>query len=306
MNQLTELPAELGNLTALECLSLGRNQFTELPPELGNLTALETLRLHGNQLSGSIPPELGSLAALELLYLRHNQLTGSIPPELGNLTELVMLELYRNQLTGSLPRTFLQLQGLDVFWFSTNAGLCAPPDDEFQTWLSMIQSVDDPNCAPAVSVEQDGALPVQVSVKGNYPNVFRESTHLRLDLPQPARVGVEIFDVTGRRVYVQAPAKLSAGFDREIPLRELGLPSGAYLYRLTVDAAGNQSLHTGGFVRVRRPSKRQACGTLRAMRKGVKHRGGLPTIYASQNRPNLKKVGLDQFLVTGSCELGLI
>ena len=35
-------------------------------------------------------------------------------------------------------------------------------------------------------------------------------------------------------------------------------------------------------------------------------RGGLPTIYASPNQQNLKKVGLDQFLVTGSCELGLI
>lgn len=34
--------------------------------------------------------------------------------------------------------------------------------------------------------------------------------------------------------------------------------------------------------------------------------GGLPTIYASPNQQNLKKVGLDQFLVTGSCELGLI
>ena len=33
---------------------------------------------------------------------------------------------------------------------------------------------------------------------------------------------------------------------------------------------------------------------------------GLPTIYASPNQQNLKKVGLDQFLVTGSCELGLI
>ena len=181
LNQLTELPAELGNLTALECLSLGRNQFSELPPELGSLERLKRLNVGSNELTGSLPPELGSLAALELLYLRHNQLTGSIPPELGNLTELVMLELYRNQLTGSLQRTFLQLQGLDVFWFSTNAGLCAPPDDEFQTWLSMIQNEDGPNCAPAVSVEQDGALPVQVAVKGNYPNLFRRSTHLRLD-----------------------------------------------------------------------------------------------------------------------------
>ena len=56
------IPAELGNLPALERLSLSRNQFTgPIPAELGKLSTLESLSLFQNSLSGAIPPELGNL-----------------------------------------------------------------------------------------------------------------------------------------------------------------------------------------------------------------------------------------------------
>ena len=104
-----------------------------------------------------------------------------------------------------------------------------------------------------VSSEVIESLPIRFKIVGNYPNPFRRSTRLRFDLPRPARVSVEIFDVTGRRVYVQAPVNVAAGIDRELSLRELGLPSGAYLYRLTVNAlkGQRQSVHTGSFVLIR-------------------------------------------------------
>ena len=44
-NQLTSLPAEIGQLTSLEGLSLDRNQLTSLPAEIGQLTSLEGLYL---------------------------------------------------------------------------------------------------------------------------------------------------------------------------------------------------------------------------------------------------------------------
>ena len=48
-NQLTTLPAKIGNLTNLEFLYLSRNQLTTLPAKIGNLTNLRFLYLSRNQ-----------------------------------------------------------------------------------------------------------------------------------------------------------------------------------------------------------------------------------------------------------------
>jgi len=53
-NQLTSLPAEIGQLTSLVELYLDRNQLTSLPVEIGLLTSLTQLYLHDNQLT-SLP-----------------------------------------------------------------------------------------------------------------------------------------------------------------------------------------------------------------------------------------------------------
>ena len=39
------MPAEIGQLTSLEMLSLGTNQLTSVPAEIGQLTSLEKLYL---------------------------------------------------------------------------------------------------------------------------------------------------------------------------------------------------------------------------------------------------------------------
>ena len=74
-----------------------------IPPELGNLAALESISLTGNRLSGPLPPELGRLANLRNLVLWRNELNGTIPRELGNLPELRVLTLSENNLTRSDP-----------------------------------------------------------------------------------------------------------------------------------------------------------------------------------------------------------
>ncbi len=248
------IPPELGNLSALEELDLAQNHLSgSIPSELGNLSALLAMFLYDNQFAGSIPPELGNLSTLYALFLDHNQLSGSIPLELGNLSKLEELVLHNNLLSGPLPRSFLQLQNLEWFWFHDNSGLCSPPDPEFQTWLAgiFLLSSDVPVCPPSVAVEQGGVVPTKFTIQGNYPNPFRTSTRLRFDLPWPARVGVEVLDVTGRRVFLKLPIDLSAGWGREIPLLNMGFASGVYLYRLIVDSPEGISLHTGRFMRVR-------------------------------------------------------
>ena len=71
------------SVTGSECvtlLDLARNLLSgEIPAELGNLTALDSLFLWENQLTGEIPAELGNLTALDSLFLNNNQLSGCIP-----------------------------------------------------------------------------------------------------------------------------------------------------------------------------------------------------------------------------------
>jgi len=126
-NQLTSLPAEIGNLTNLQELYLGYNQLTSLPAEIGNLTNLQELYLWNNQLT-SLPAEIGNLTNLQKLYLGNNQLT-SLPAEIGNLTNLKYLSFYNNQLT-SLPAEIGNLTNLQSLWLSNNRLTILPAEIE--------------------------------------------------------------------------------------------------------------------------------------------------------------------------------
>ena len=103
------------------------------------------LSVSRRELDGQVPPELGSLSALERLYVSDNNLTGTLPGELTGLTSLVN------------------------FFFHNNAGLCAPIDDSFQTWLESIGTRHGSSCAPQDSAE-DRAVLVQLYNALDGPN----------------------------------------------------------------------------------------------------------------------------------------
>ncbi len=250
-NTLTgAIPTELGSLAQLQSLSLRDNTLTgAIPPELGSLAQLQSLSLGSNALTGAIPTELGSLAQLQSLSLRDNTLTGAIPPELGSLAQLKGLRLNGNALTGRLPRSLMQLDSLEVFYFD-GQDLCAPQDDEFQAWLGSIPDVRGPACAGTVEVD-DETLPESFTLHGNYPNPFRQTTRLVFDLSLPARVTVEVMDVTGRRVFTAPSVDLASGWEHSIELSGATLSSGLYLYRLIAVSPGGSSTRVGRFVVVR-------------------------------------------------------
>ena len=147
-----EIPPEIGDLTALEGLSLhatGLGRLTGgIPPELGKLERLEGLTLRG-QFAGRIPSELGDLTKLRTLSLR-GDFTGPIPPELEMLTELEWFWLVHESLSGPVPAGFLNLPRLKRFVLEFHCGdgndpdriancaaydlLCAPSDSMF-AWL---------------------------------------------------------------------------------------------------------------------------------------------------------------------------
>ncbi len=154
---LTELPPEIGKLTQLETLILGKveewnwvdgrpvptligNELTELPVELAHLTKLTSLNLSGNPLGRipecvlkiqplrdltvvgaelqTIPEAIAQLTNLTTLYLSSNQIT-QIPEAIAQLTNLTTLYLSSNQIT-QIPEAIAQLTNLTTLSFHSN------------------------------------------------------------------------------------------------------------------------------------------------------------------------------------------
>ncbi len=115
------IPAELGDLAALNGLTLSHNNLSgPIPPELGNLPMLAGLLLSSNNLAGPIPPEFGRLTRLTHLWLERNNLSGPIPPELGSLADLLVLSLGENDLSGPIPPELGSLANMTRLYLGDN------------------------------------------------------------------------------------------------------------------------------------------------------------------------------------------
>ncbi len=77
-------------------------------------------------------------------------------------------------------------------------------------------------------------LPKQVKIYQNYPNPFNPTTNIDFELPRPAFVELEVFDITGRKVQTLASGPYRIGA-YSIPFDAAGLSSGVYIYRLRID-----------------------------------------------------------------------
>ena len=142
------IPPELANIEYLQSLDLAANKLTgSIPEELGRMPHLWSLSLNDNALTGSIPATLGMLPMTEgTLQLAGNDLSGTVPVEIADLTELWILGLDRNQLSGRLPAAMTGMTRLRVLLFDDNDGLCAPADEDFQTWLEGVNRSTGPTC----------------------------------------------------------------------------------------------------------------------------------------------------------------
>jgi Leucine-rich repeat (LRR) protein len=122
--ELTSVPADIGNLSALKYLDLGDNYFTELPPEIGSLVNLETLQMDFTSLE-SLPPEIGNLHALKVLCLDNNYHLTDFPGEIANITALEKLSLTDCKLS-VFPLPICRLISLRVLDLSSNALTSVP------------------------------------------------------------------------------------------------------------------------------------------------------------------------------------
>jgi internalin A len=124
---LAELPPQIGKLTQLERLILGKWDEEKqqwigiglkvLPSEIEQLTNLTKLTLSGNQLT-EIPTCITKLSKLEILHLAKNQLA-EVPPSIVNLINLKELFLWGNALH-ELPECIASLTNLTELNLSQN------------------------------------------------------------------------------------------------------------------------------------------------------------------------------------------
>ena len=106
IQQISQLPDNIGQLSQLTTLYLEKHDLTELPESFTFLSNLVNLYISNNWLT-SLPEDFGSLTSLSILDLGYNKLE-SIPASIGGLENLEYLFLFNNQLT-SLPETICNL-----------------------------------------------------------------------------------------------------------------------------------------------------------------------------------------------------
>jgi len=85
----------------------------------------------------------------------------------------------------------------------------------------------------------------------NYPNPVRERMTLSLNVPEDAKVGVEMYDVLGRQVASFSKTEVAAGQEQTLQIDASGLSSGSYFYRVRAETASQEWTETGRVTVVR-------------------------------------------------------
>nr|XP_060613427.1 E3 ubiquitin-protein ligase LRSAM1 isoform X2 [Anolis sagrei ordinatus] len=96
-NQMTSLPADIGQLKSLQVLNVEKNLLKVLPDSLGDLDQLQTLNLKGNRLK-DLPTTLGGLRSLRTLDVSEN-LVQALPLAIAHIRTLETLTLNASSMT---------------------------------------------------------------------------------------------------------------------------------------------------------------------------------------------------------------
>lgn len=94
--------------------------------------------------------------------------------------------------------------------------------------------------AATMPVENEPGAPVAFALTGNYPNPFADRTTISYELPEDARVTLEVYDLLGHRVAVLVDEVRTAGRHEVRFDAASDVASGVYVYRLR---AGEHASH---------------------------------------------------------------
>jgi hypothetical protein len=95
------------------------------------------------------------------------------------------------------------------------------------------------------------SIPDEFALEGTFPNPFRQSATMNIDLPKDASVTVEVYDLLGRKVKTAYNGDLSAGTGRTVRIDGSDLSSGTYFYRARVEMGDNVQTRSGKMTVVR-------------------------------------------------------
>ena len=264
------IPPELGKLSRLKQLFIRGNVLTgQLPRSLMQLDSLEIFYFGGQSLCApaddefqiwlnSISNHSGPTCTSTALHFASDVPDQSFPLEVP-ISPLILPEAERgvSPVAYTLTPTLLAalaydpstrtITGTPMKVTSSPIPYTFRATDSTGETDSLVFSIEV--FGPVASEQEE--LPESFMVRGNYPNPFRESTRLVVDLPWSATLNVEVFDVVGRRVLFPPPIDLPAGWGRSIRLEGATLPSGLYLYRIRANSPVGIQRQVGHFLRMR-------------------------------------------------------
>ena len=96
-----------------------------------------------------------------------------------------------------------------------------------------------------VTGTEDGSLPSEFVLRGNYPNPFNPTTTISFDLPETADVQVDVLDLLGRTMISVPVQNFGAGANRSISIDAADLTSGIYMYRVLARGASSTWVKSG-------------------------------------------------------------
>ncbi len=139
----------------------------------------------------------------------------------------------------SVPFTYISPNIPD--WSSLQFLLVGPTSSSTSPHLGSYFLLDDITYSgTATDVTEYGtSTPNSFALEQNYPNPFNPSTNIRFSIAQPGHVSLKVYNVLGVEVASLVDQQKDAG-TFSVNWNAAGLPSGMYLYRLSVTSEKGQ------------------------------------------------------------------
>lgn len=177
------------------------------------------------------------------------------PKELVQFTGIKGFEgLVYNEKDGKISLVWDDIKLNDLKANQVIFALQFKPTENFKAGVSFTLDVDAVNSELAsfdkiltnagVTVSTvEGFVPAEFSLRQNYPNPFNPSTQIQYDIPVDGKVTLDIYNVLGQKVASLINELQTAGAYK-VEWNASNLPSGMYIYSITVEGTGKNFKQT--------------------------------------------------------------
>ena len=177
------------------------------------------------------------------------------PKELVQFTGIKGFEgLVYNEKDGKISLVWDDIKLNDLKANQVIFALQFKPTENFKAVVSFTLDVDAVNSELAsfdkiltnagVTVSTvEGFVPAEFSLRQNYPNPFNPSTQIQYDIPVDGKVTLDIYNVLGQKVASLINELQTAGAYK-VEWNASNLPSGMYIYSITVEGTGKNFKQT--------------------------------------------------------------